>query len=408
MASVVLGSTYLDHAGATLYSTAQLQLYISDLSTNLYGNPHSQSPSSKQSSDVIEQTRSKVLEHFNTDLSHYDVVFTSGCTGALKLLSESFPWRGKRDWVARKKEQENTSVGDSKRKLLCNTDNIIHDPIVSLCVNGDTYGGGTQKSTESTSTVLYLPELGSEMKSQPLLVPAAGTNEEGSPLSVSVFCYLEDNHTSVIGMREEAALSGARIVCATENNLKTSHEYLSSGSLDVRERKRENSRIDRMDKIGVHTPSQSEINSSTALKSAILAHGNSPHAIADLSPPYHLFVYPAQSNFSGQKYPLTWINDIPNGHLTLEGFSPLPGSWLVALDAASFVSTSRLDLLSYPAHFVAISFYKMFGFPTGLGALLVRKDCSQLLEKAYYGGGTVSATVSRERFHIPRLQLHER
>ena len=40
-------------------------------------------------------------------------------------------------------------------------------------------------------------------------------------------------------------------------------------------------------------------------------------------------------------------------------------NWYVVLDAASYVATSRLDLSLYPADFIAVSFYKMFGFPTG-------------------------------------------
>lgn len=47
--------------------------------------------------------------------------------------------------------------------------------------------------------------------------------------------------------------------------------------------------------------------------------------------------------------------------------------WKVMLDAAAFVPTQPLDLTQFPADFVSISFYKMFGYPTGLGALLVRR-----------------------------------
>lgn len=83
---------------------------------------------------------------------------------------------------------------------------------------------------------------------------------------------------------------------------------------------------------------------------------------------------------------------------------------MVVLDAASYVSTSPLDLSSplTTPHFVTLSFYKLFGFPTGLGALLVRKDCAGLLSKAYYGGGTVKATDSWSRFHVTKDRLHSR
>ena len=43
------------------------------------------------------------------------------------------------------------------------------------------------------------------------------------------------------------------------------------------------------------------------------------------------------------------------------------------LDAAAFVPTNRLDLGRWHPDFVALSFYKMFGYPTGVGCLLARK-----------------------------------
>ena len=42
------------------------------------------------------------------------------------------------------------------------------------------------------------------------------------------------------------------------------------------------------------------------------------------------------------------------------------------LDAAAFVPTNRLDLRVVTPDFVAVSFYKMFGYPTGVGCLLIR------------------------------------
>ena len=46
--------------------------------------------------------------------------------------------------------------------------------------------------------------------------------------------------------------------------------------------------------------------------------------------------------------------------------------WDVVLDAAAYVST-RLNLREVQPDFVSVSFYKMFGYPTGVGCLLVRK-----------------------------------
>lgn len=42
----------------------------------------------------------------------------------------------------------------------------------------------------------------------------------------------------------------------------------------------------------------------------------------------------------------------------------------------------------------AISFYKIFGYPTGLGALIARKESLKLFRKRYFGGGTVTVSVA--------------
>jgi len=41
---------------------------------------------------VVEQTREKVLSLLNTDSSKYHLVFTSGATGALRMLAQTFKW----------------------------------------------------------------------------------------------------------------------------------------------------------------------------------------------------------------------------------------------------------------------------------------------------------------------------
>jgi molybdenum cofactor sulfurtransferase len=92
---------------------------------------------------------------------------------------------------------------------------------------------------------------------------------------------------------------------------------------------------------------------------------------------HNLFAYPAQSNFSGVKHPLEWIA------------AARERGWDVLLDCAAFVPTSRLDLSSFQPDFVAISFYKMFGYPTGLGALLARRRALSRLQRPWFSGGTV-------------------
>jgi len=102
----------------------------------------------------------------------------------------------------------------------------------------------------------------------------------------------------------------------------------------------------------------------------------------------NLFAYPAQSNFTGVLHSLDWIERAQaNG-------------WDVLLDAAAFVPTNRLDLQRWKPDFVPMSFYKMFGYPTGVGCLLARKKALVKLQRPWFAGGTISITsVQGEGWH---------
>ncbi len=104
---------------------------------------------------------------------------------------------------------------------------------------------------------------------------------------------------------------------------------------------------------------------------------------------HNLFAYPAQSNFSSVKHPLEWIEKA-HAH-----------GWDVLLDAAAFVPTSPLDLSRVKPDFVPISFYKMFGYPTGIGALLARKAALEKLRRPWFAGGTITvASVQGGKYYL--------
>lgn len=216
----------------------------------------------------------RVLQHFNTTPEEYSVIFTSGCTAALKLVAESFPWRS---------------------------------------------------HTESQ----------------------AGSH----------FCYLTDSHTSVVGMR---GLTSSRGVVTQP----VSPQELENRAKDEAQ----------VEDVICQTP--------------------------------HLFCYPAQSNFSGRKYPLSHVKGIQARRLYPA--CAHQGRWFVLLDAASYVSCSPLSLQDCPADFIPISFYKIFGFPTGLGALLVRNDAAHILKKTYFGGGTAAAYLSGEDYYVQAANISDR
>jgi molybdenum cofactor sulfurtransferase len=100
-----------------------------------------------------------------------------------------------------------------------------------------------------------------------------------------------------------------------------------------------------------------------------------------------LLAYPAQSNFSGVQHPLEWID------------AAREAGYDVLLDAAAFVSSNPLDLRRIRPDFVCISFYKMFGYPTGVGALLARRAAVKKLTRPSFCGGTVKFVTTTSRFH---------
>lgn len=103
----------------------------------------------------------------------------------------------------------------------------------------------------------------------------------------------------------------------------------------------------------------------------------------------NLFAYPAQSNFSGVQHPLKWIEQ---AHAA---------GWTVLLDAAAFAPSNRLDLSRWKPDFVPLSFYKMFGYPTGVGCLLARKTALAQLHRPWFAGGTITvASVQGDKYYL--------
>jgi selenocysteine lyase/cysteine desulfurase len=149
-----------------------------------------------------------------------------------------------------------------------------------------------------------------------------------------------DNHNSVLGIREYAARAGARV------------RYLPlDGELRLRD------------------------------PEAIVA--------AEAKSGRGLFAFPAQSNFSGVRHPLALV----------EGARAL--GFDVLLDIAAFAPSHPISLRHCPADFAALSFYKLFGYPTGVGALVARRDALAKLRRPWFAGGTVLyASVAADRHRL--------
>ncbi|KAJ4975209.1 hypothetical protein NE237_000315 [Protea cynaroides] len=284
------GVVYLDHAGATLYSETQMEAIFKNLTSNVYGNPHSQSDSSLATSEVVRAARQQVLDYCNASPEDYKCIFTSGATAALKLVGEAFPW-----------------------------------------------------SRESC------------------------------------FMYTIENHNSVLGIREYALNQGA-VACA----------------VDVEDQ--QNNGLARKD-------------GSTIKVVQYPSQRRNGARLQDESPGddvYNLFAFPSECNFSGVKFSLDLAKIIKNDAKRVLGSSPYTkGQWMVLVDAAKGCATTPPDLSKFPVDFLVVSFYKIFGYPSGLGALIVRSEAAELLKVKYFSGGTVAACIADIDFVRRRRGIEE-
>jgi molybdenum cofactor sulfurtransferase len=157
-----------------------------------------------------------------------------------------------------------------------------------------------------------------------------------------VFCLTYDNHNSVNGIREFAHAKGAAItyVPVREHDLRVDEEQLQT-----------------------------------------VLRGTRPAAD-------RLFAYPAQSNFSGVQHPLAWVDE---AHEL---------GWDVLLDCAAYAPTNPVDLEVLRPDFMPISFYKLFGYPTGVGCLIARREKLAKLRRPWFAGGTITlASVQAEDWY---------
>ncbi|MDQ3897955.1 MAG: aminotransferase class V-fold PLP-dependent enzyme [Actinomycetota bacterium] len=92
-----------------------------------------------------------------------------------------------------------------------------------------------------------------------------------------------------------------------------------------------------------------------------------------------LFAYPLQSNFTGVQHPTAWVEEAR------------ALGWHVICDCSAYVATNALDLAVTQPDFVPLSFYKMFGYPTGVGCLLARREALSELSRPWFAGGTIVA-----------------
>jgi molybdenum cofactor sulfurtransferase len=167
-----------------------------------------------------------------------------------------------------------------------------------------------------------------------------------------------DNHNSVNGIREFARRQGAR----------PCYVPLTSPEL-------------RVDRAALRR----------ALRSPARANGVSHRGPRGVPPApggaRRLLAFPAQSNFSGVRHDLDIVAE---AHAA---------GWDVLVDGAAYAPTSGFDAHRIAPDFAAFSIYKITGYPTGVGCLLIRRDRAALLRRPWFAGGTVTIASVRGDGH---------
>ncbi|MCJ1243846.1 hypothetical protein MMC30_001043 [Trapelia coarctata] len=104
-------TTYLDHAGTTLYSRSLIDSYSKDMRSTLLGNPHSASSSSQLSAKRIGNVRHRILRLFNASPDAFDVVFVANATAGIKLVADCFREHTNGFWYGYHNDAHTSQVG---------------------------------------------------------------------------------------------------------------------------------------------------------------------------------------------------------------------------------------------------------------------------------------------------------
>ncbi|KAM7209087.1 molybdenum cofactor sulfurase [Naviculisporaceae sp. PSN 640] len=133
------GEIYLDHAGTTLYPKSLMDRFAQEMTSNLFGNPHSASASSQRSSLRIEDIRLRILQFFNADPNEFDLVFVANATAGIKLVTDAMRTQpGGFDYAYHQLSHTSlVGVREEARKSVC-----LDNDQVARSVEGDHFFGG--------------------------------------------------------------------------------------------------------------------------------------------------------------------------------------------------------------------------------------------------------------------------
>jgi molybdenum cofactor sulfurtransferase len=94
-----------------VYAKSLIERFSADMVSNLYGNPHSTSSASQNTSRRIEDARIRLLHLFGADPDDFDVVFVANATAGMKLVMDAFRDYDNGFWYGYHKDSHTSLVG---------------------------------------------------------------------------------------------------------------------------------------------------------------------------------------------------------------------------------------------------------------------------------------------------------
>ena len=371
---------YLDSAGAALYSQSQVEQLSELMSQNVLRNPHSAA-----AEDPRDALRKRCLAHCNASAEEYVCVLTASATSSIHTAVQMIPWK-EGDVYLYTRACHNSLMGARNIAL---ERGAFACPVELSC---ETSPCGKDVVDDKESACSF----GKDGKEGSKATHTDGLRQETEACQSE---HVEDSPTThrTQGDATYQQLTGGQ-ACTTARNHCTKHWTLRIDSLCL---KRDTTAI---------CPSQSsncrQENKATSTKGLNCIMQDSFKAIPNSR--VVLLALPHECNVSGyrtdlsvvgaaQKGPLFLVPDRSStlgsknfheeDHGTVNGQNPATsrtssvGNAMVLLDAARSGGTLPPDLKQHRADFVVLSFYKIFGLPTSGGALLVRKETLQKLQK---------------------------
>ncbi|KAL7496760.1 hypothetical protein ACHAWT_004907 [Skeletonema menzelii] len=379
---------YLDYAGSALPTQSQLECVSKQ--TQILANPHSIGGgiASDRTYTLMQKAKDKIRIHFGIDdeihfeegendvgnKEEYQFSFTSAATASLKLVAERFPWSSL-TFTTRVHPQIQMR-SDTSSEMQCNLESIQFQ---------------------------------------------------------SMLLYPNNVHTSVIGMRNIPLERGSTFHCVSIDELlkATPHWFRSLVDSTISYK---TTTPKSHEPVGFCEEKKDENIecSNTSQQSWFHAAEEDPALISNTTWVHHLLVLPLECNFSGDRF--DWSHTVAAARASsfctqlqfTTGQLRVCHKWSILLDSAKAAATSPVDLPNACApDFAVASFYKMFGYPTGLGVLIMKKRpkpkrITSVREEAmissseelwvdrkysprhYFGGGSVDVVLPQKDFVVPR------